>query len=570
MRLPWSGPILAALLLALPARADDAKGNAEDGREIFQKCAACHALAPNQTLIGPSLAGLFGREAGTEPGFDFYSDAMRHSGIVWTGETLAAYLADPAKIIPGNRMPFPGLNSAQDRADVIAYLQAATAGKSPAANPAPPPRAVPKMVPEARYTLRSGVANGRMVFIGIGGSIDGAIDPQLDAAAGETVQITLINGEGMQHNIDVDLPGGAVRSQRVNGVGASTTISFVAPASGSYAYFCSVPGHREAGMEGRFVVAAKAPAPSVLEADLSHDPARIPPAIGARGPETVSVLLEAVEAEARLADGVTFAFWTFNRTVPGPFVRVRVGDDVVVRLRNASDSAMMHSVDFHAALAPGGGAMGLQVGPGEEKAIRFRATVPGLFVYHCGTPMVAEHIANGMFGLILVEPEGGLKPVDREFYVMQNELYTAAPVGKLGRQEFSVEKLLDERPDYIVFNGAVGALTRLHPLQAKTGESVRIFFGDAGPNLTSSFHVIGEIMDRVYPNGALLDPPLRGVQTLSVPPGSAAVVELTTQVPGRFVLVDHALARVQRGLIGFLDVTGPARPDLYREEAKER
>ena len=570
MRLAWPAPMLALLLLALPARADGLKGNAEDGREVFQKCAACHSLAPNQTLIGPSLAGLFGRKAGTEAGFDFYSDAMRHSDIVWTAETLAAYLADPAKTLPGNRMPFPGLDAAQDRADVIAYLQAGTAGSPPpAANAAPPhPRAVPKMVPEARYTLRSGVANGRMVFIGIGGSIDGAIDPGLTAVAGETVQITLINGEGMQHNIDVDLPGGAVRSQRVNGAGASTTISFVAPASGSYAYFCSVPGHREAGMEGRLVVAAKAPTPSVVEADLSHDPARLPPAVGTRGPETVSVLLEAVEAEARLADGVTFTFWTFNRTVPGPFVRVRVGDEVVVRLRNASDSAMMHSVDFHAALAPGGGAIGLQVGPGEEKAIRFRATVPGLFIYHCGTPMVAEHIANGMFGLILVEPDGGLKPVDREFYVMQNELYTAAPMGKLGRQEFSVEKMLDERPDYIVFNGAVGALTKIHPLQAKTGESVRIYFGDAGPNLTSSFHIIGEIMDRVYPNGALLDAPLRGVQTLSVPPGSAAMVEFTTQVPGRFVLVDHALARVQRGLIGFLDVTGAARPDLYREEAK--
>ena len=570
MRLAWSAPMLALLLLALPARADSLKGNVEDGREGFQKCAACHSLAPNQTLIGPSLAGLFGCKAGTEPGFDFYSDAMRHSGIVWTGETLAAYLADPAKIIPGNRMPFPGLNSAQDRADVIAYLQAATAGGPPPAASAAPahPRAVPKMVPEARYTLRSGVANGRMVFIGIGGSIDGAIDPELTAVAGETVQITLINGEGMQHNIDVDLPGGAVRSQRVNGAGASTTISFVAPASGSYAYFCSVPGHREAGMEGRLVVAAKAPAPSVVEADLSHDPARLPPAVGTRGPETVSVLLEAVEAEARLADGVTFTFWTFNRTVPGPFVRVRVGDEVLVRLRNASDSAMMHSVDFHAALAPGGGAMGLQVGPGEEKAIRFRATVPGLFVYHCGTPMVAEHIANGMFGMILVEPEGGLKPVDHEFYVMQNEIYTAEPMGKLGRQEFSVEKLLDERPTYVLLNGAVCALTKLHPLHAKVDESVRIFFGDAGPDLMSSFHIIGEIMDRVYPNGALLDPPLRGVQTIAVPPGSAAMIELTPQMPGRYVLLDHAIARVQRGLIGFLDVTGPANNVLYDKNGK--
>ena len=321
-------------------------------------------------------------------------------------------------------------------------------------------------------------------------------------------------------------------------------------------------------MEGQIKVVAEEAKSAVVVADLSHDPAHLPPPIGGRGPQTISVFLEAVEADARLADGVTFPFWTFNRTIPGPFVRVRVGDEVEVRLKNDADSAMMHSVDFHAALAPGGGAFALQVDPGKEKTIRFKATVPGLFVYHCGTPMVAEHIANGMFGMILVEPEGGLKPVDHEFYVMQNEIYTAEPMGKLGQQEFSVEKLLDERPTYVLLNGAVGALTKLHPLHAKVGETVRIFFGDAGPNLTSSFHIIGEIMNRVYPNGSLLDPPLHGVQTIAVPPGSAAMIELTPQVPGRYVLLDHAIARVQRGLIGFLDVTGPANDILYYEGGK--
>lgn len=560
---------LSALLLATVAHAEPPAGNAEDGREVFEKCAACHSLTPNQTLIGPSLAGIIGRKAGSEVGFD-YSDAMRQASVVWTPDNLAAYLADPQKFVPGNHMPFPGLPSAQDRADVIAYLQKIAAGGSQAATAAPmhEPHAMPKMVPEQRYTLRSGVANGRMVFIGIGGTIDGVVDPEITAVAGETVQITLINGEGMQHNIDVVLPQGEVRSQRVNGVGASTTITFVAPAAGTYAYFCSVPGHREAGMEGKIRVAAEEAKSAVVVADLSHDPTHLPPPIGGRGPQTVSVFLEAVEADARLADGVTFPFWTFNRTVPGPFVRVRVGDEVEVRLKNDADSAMMHSVDFHAALAPGGGAFALQVDPGKEKIIRFKATVPGLFVYHCGTPMVAEHIANGMFGMILVEPEGGLKPVDHEFYVMQNEIYTAEPMGKLGPQEFSVEKLLDERPTYVLLNGAVGALTKLHPLHAKVGETVRIFFGDAGPNLMSSFHIIGEIMDRVYPNGALLDPPLRGVQTIAVPPGSAAMIELTPQVPGRYVLLDHAIARVQRGLIGFLDVTGPANDILYYEGGK--
>jgi nitrite reductase (NO-forming) len=268
--------------------------------------------------------------------------------------------------------------------------------------------------------------------------------------------------------------------------------------------------------------------------------------------------------EARLADGTSFTFWTFNRTVPGPFLRVRVGDTVEVHMKNAPDSAMMHSVDFHAANGPGGGAAVLQVAPGEEKALRFKALVPGLYVYHCATPMVAEHIANGMYGMILVEPEGGLPAVDHEFYVMQGEVYTEAAFGMQGSQQFSVEKLLAERPEYVVFNGAVDALTRLHPLHAKVGESVRIYFGDAGPNLTSSFHVIGTILDNVYQWGSLANPPIHGVQTVSVPPGGATIVELKPEVPGQYTLVDHALARMEHGLVGVLRVEGAPNPAVFQ------
>ncbi len=178
--------------------------------------------------------------------------------------------------------------------------------------------------------------------------------------------------------------------------------------------------------------------------------------------------------------------------------------------------------------------------------------------------MVAHHIANGMYGLILVEPEGGLPPVDREFYVMQGEIYTEAPFGRRGSQEFSVNKLLSEQPEYFVFNGAVGALTKQHPLQAKLGETVRLYVGVGGPNFTSSFHVIGEIFDRVYTMGDLMSPPLRGIQTVSVPPGGAAVVEFKVEVPGRYLLVDHALSRLERGLLGFLMVDGPDQPDIYK------
>ena len=189
--------------------------------------------------------------------------------------------------------------------------------------------------------------------------------------------------------------------------------------------------------------------------------------------------------------------------------------------------------------------------------------MPGLYVYHCATPMVAHHIANGMYGLILVEPEGGLPPVDHEFYVMQGEIYTEAPFGQRGSQEFSVEKLLNERPEYFVFNGSVGALSKLHPMKAKVGETVRIFFGVGGPNYTSSFHVIGEIFDRVYNMGDLISPPMRGVQTITVPAGGAAIVEFKLDVPGNYILVDHALSRAERGLVGILQVEGPPNPEIF-------
>ena len=211
-------------------------------------------------------------------------------------------------------------------------------------------------------------------------------------------------------------------------------------------------------MQGQFIVTPGLPAQSLVEADISREPSDLPPPIGKREPKTVRIDLLAVEVEGRLAEGTTFGYWTFNGKVPGPFLRVRVGDTIDVHLKNSADSSMIHSVDFHAATGPGGGAAALQVNPGDEKSMTWKALVPGLYVYHCATPMVAEHIANGMYGLILVEPEEGLPKVDREFYVMQGEIYTDAAFGQHGSQEFSVEKLLNERPEYFVFNGSVGAL----------------------------------------------------------------------------------------------------------------
>jgi nitrite reductase (NO-forming) len=300
-------------------------------------------------------------------------------------------------------------------------------------------------------------------------------------------------------------------------------------------------------------------------ADVVRNPTDLPAPLVRRKPQHVKLDLETVEVTGQLADGTTYHYWTFNRKVPGPFVRVRVGDTVEVDLRNADDSAMMHNVDFHAVTGPGGGAGATMASPGETKGFTFKALNPGIYVYHCATPVVAQHISNGMYGLILVEPEQGLPKVDREFYVMQGELYTEEPFGTKGEASESYDKLVAERPEYFVFNGAVGALTSQKPLAAKTGETVRVFFGVGGPNYTSSFHVIGEIFDKVYALGDLRTTPLKDVQTLTVPPGGAAAVEFKLEVPGRYVLVDHALSRAERGLAGYLIVDGPKNDDIMHE-----
>ena len=391
--------------------------------------------------------------------------------------TLDAYLMDPQKIVPGNRMPFPGLKTDQDRKDVIAFLAApaspagAPAAKADAASV--PTAAAPKSgsdvyLTDAKYTLRTGIAEGKMVFLGVGGSIDGKVNPVLTAAEGQIVQLTLINGEGTEH--DIVFPNQDAKSPRVNGKGASTTIVFRATKSGDFIYFCSVPGHQLAGMQGQFLVTPILAPQTLVEADISREPTDLPPPIGKRDPKTVRLDLFTVEQEGRLAEATTFGYWTFNGKVPGPFVRVRVGDTVDVHLKNSADSNMIHSVDFHAATGPGGGAAALQVDPGAEKSMTFKALIPGLYVYHCATPMVAEHIANGMYGMILVEPEAGLPQVDHEFYIMQGEIYTEAAFGKHGSQEFSVEKLLNERPEYFVFNGAVGAISNCILCMPRSGK----------------------------------------------------------------------------------------------------
>ena len=423
-----------------------------------------------------------------------------------------------------------------------------------------------KYRPDVTFTLRTDIADGKLVFVGENGAIKGKVNPQLAVTEGAIVQINLVNGDGATH--DISVPDFKASSNQLNTKGASTTIVFKADKKGEFKYICSLPGHVQAGMIGQILVGDGAAKPKAMGAEVSRSPMEVGQPVGTRGPQSLTVNLETTEVLGQLADGTTYKYWTFNSKVPGPFIRVRVGDTVTVNMANATDSKMIHSVDFHAVTGPGGGAAVTQAAPGTSKSFTFKAINPGLFVYHCATPMVAQHISNGMYGMILVEPEGGLPKVDREFYVMQGELYTSQPHGTPGENEFSLEKLLKEQPEHMMFNGTMDALTKTHKMEAKVGETVRIFFGVGGPNATSSFHVIGEVFDRVFNQADLTTAPLRNVQTTSVPPGGATMVEFKVEVPGRYILVDHALSRLEKGLAGFLYVTGPENPAVFHTAEK--
>ena len=322
--------------------------------------------------------------------------------------------------------------------------------------------------------------------------------------------------------------------------------------------------------------AAEGPSPVVGRVPLPPDvaalpveqavltaPPHVPPAITRRSPARVVVNLEVKEVTTRIADGTEYTFWTYGGTVPGSFIRIREGDVVEFHLNNHPSSKLPHNIDLHAVTGPGGGAASTFTAPGHSSQFTFKALNPGLFVYHCATAPVPMHIGNGMYGLILVEPRDGLPPADKEYYVMQGDFYTNGPYAGGGLQTFDTPRSIDERPTYVLFNGAVGALVGDKALAAEAGQKVRLYFGVGGPNLTSSFHVIGEIFDKVWLEGGNRVAQ-ENVQTTLVPAGGSAIVEFAVDVPGTYVLVDHSLSRAfNKGAIGMLKVTGPGDRVIY-------
>jgi len=298
-----------------------------------------------------------------------------------------------------------------------------------------------------------------------------------------------------------------------------------------------------------------------MDAELTAPPF-VPAPVGDRSAKKLFVDMEILEQEGTMANGVTYIYWTFGGSVPGSFIRTRVGDEVEFTLKNHPDNKLPHNIDLHAVTGPGGGAASSFVAPGHEVTFSFKTLNPGLYVYHCATAPVGMHIANGMYGLILVEPEGGLPPVDKEYYVMQGDFYTAGENGQPGLQPFDMQKAVDEDADYVVFNGSVNGLTGDNALTAKVGETVRLYVGNGGPNLVSSFHVIGEIFDKVYVEGG--DLINKNVQTTLIPAGGAAIVDFKIDVPGTFILVDHSIFRAfNKGALGMLKVEGTENKTVY-------
>jgi len=313
--------------------------------------------------------------------------------------------------------------------------------------------------------------------------------------------------------------------------------------------------------------AAEIPVYQEMQAELTPPP-HVPTPVGKRKAKKLIVDMEIVELEGTMADGVTYLYWTFDGTVPGSFIRARVGDEIEFHLKNHPDNKLPHNIDLHSVNGPGGGAASSLVAPGHETVFSFKVLNPGIFVYHCATAPVGMHIANGMYGLILVEPEGGLEPVDREYYVMQGDFYTEGSYGEKGLQPFDMQKAIDEDADYVVFNGHVGSMLGDRALEANVGETVRLFVGNGGPNLVSSFHVIGEIFDRVWVEGGSLVN--ENVQTTLIPAGGAAMIEFKVDAPGEYLLVDHSIFRAfNKGAMAELTVYGDKNDRVFKGKIEE-
>lgn len=305
----------------------------------------------------------------------------------------------------------------------------------------------------------------------------------------------------------------------------------------------------------------------VIDAVMTHAP-EVPPPVNRDHAALVKVKMETIEKTMKMADGVDYTYWTFNGDVPGQMIRVREGDTVEVEFSNNPNSTVPHNVDFHASNGQGGGSAATFTAPGRTSTFRWKALQSGLYIYHCAVAPVGMHVGNGMYGLVLVEPKEGLPKVDKEFYIVQGDFYTKGKYGEPGLQPFDMDKAIREDADYVVFNGHVGAIAGDNALKAKVGETVRMYVGNGGPNLVSSFHVIGEIFDKVYVEGGKLIN--ENVQSTLIPAGGAAMIEFKVDIPGSFTIVDHSIFRAfNKGALGQLVVEGEDHPEIMTKKLSD-
>ncbi len=397
-----------------------------------------------------------------------------------------------------------------------------------------------------------------------------AFAPMQLAAEPGTYRARLVNAGEIEHDIRFD-GGEAV----VAAAGETVEFDFVVPAEG-VGFWCSVPGHRDAGMEG-FVATSASPAPSaghasgsstadVVEPNPDAPPYELrdprPPARGEGdgvalivggapdGGDLIEVEMVVEERLATVAEGFEQLIWTFNGTMPGPVIRTEVGDTVRVHLVNPAEASASHSVDFHASQVAWNDEM-RSIAPGEDLIYEFTTDYAGVWMYHCGTDPVLHHIANGMFGMVIVEPEGGLPPIDDEFFVVQHEWYLG-PQGEVS--SFAKANQAAPAPDFVMFNGAAFQY-KDHPIEIPTGEEVRLYVLNVGPSIDSSFHIVGTIFDSVTKEGVHLvrgNEGNWGSQAVDLAPAQGAIIELRAAEDGLYPMVTHAFNFPGRGALGLL------------------
>ena len=378
---------------------------------------------------------------------------------------------------------------------------------------------------------------------------------QLTVAAAGPVAVTFVNDGATVHNITF-----ADGTALIADPGKTATGTVTIPAAG-LSFLCSIPGHADAGMKGSIAVAGGSAMPGMSPAPTNPSTAAAAPVADPNAPKytlfdaTAPAVLSGtvhdvdfpiIEKDMTVADGFVVHVWTFGGQVPGPTLRVHLGDTVRVHLTN--QTTMSHSIDFHASQTAMNSQM-VEIKPGATFTYTYTADYAGVWMYHCGTAPALHHIANGMFGMVIVEPKGGLPKVDKEVAIVQSEWYLGAQKQPV---DYAKANAAAPAPDFVVFNGVANQY-KDNPIAVPTNGRVRVFVLDVGPNIDSSFHVVGTIFDTVTKEGIQLvkgNAGGYGSQAVDLSPAQGAIIEFSPKEDGMYPMVTHAFNFVGKGAIG--------------------